>query len=68
MRQLAGILLVTWLVQRGVAATEFEFVPLGNLRGSADFGKRSEAYGVSPDGQAVVGVSLSSVGLGDDDG
>ena len=39
-------------------------MPLGNLRGTGDFGKSSQANGVSPDGQAVVGVSLSSAGLG----
>jgi probable HAF family extracellular repeat protein len=64
MRLFAGIVLVTLLAPCGAGAVEFEFVPLGNLRGSDDFGKRSQAYGVSADGQAVVGESLSSVGLG----
>jgi len=64
MRLSAGVLLVTLLVLHGATAAELEFVPLGNLRGADDFGKRSQAYGVSRDGVAVVGESLSSVGLG----
>ena len=42
MRWFAGIVFVTLLASRGAGAVEFEFVPLGNLRGSDDFGKRSE--------------------------
>lgn len=64
MRLFAGILCVVWCAPCAAVAVEFEFVPLGNLRGSDDFGKRSQAYGISDDGQAVVGESLSSVGWG----
>jgi probable HAF family extracellular repeat protein len=56
--------LVVLFATRGLAAVEFEFVALGNLRGTDESGKRSSsAHGVSGDGQAVVGKSLSSVGL-----
>jgi probable HAF family extracellular repeat protein len=64
MRLSTGILLAVVLAPRLVAAVEFEFISLGNLRGAGEFGKSSQAHGVSADGQAVVGVSLSSVGLG----
>ena len=64
MRISTGILLAIVLAPRLAAADEFEFIPLGNLRGAGEFGKSSQAHGVSADGQAVVGVSLSSVGLG----
>ena len=60
-----GCLWVILLATRGLTAAEYEFVVLGDLRGTDESGKKSSsAYGVSGDGQAVVGESLSSVGLG----
>lgn len=64
MRICTGILWALLVAPRVVTAAEFEFTALGNLRGSGEFGPSSEAYGVSADGQAVAGVSLSSIGLG----
>ena len=45
---------------------EYQFLDLGNLKGKEDNTQKtsSGAYGVSGDGTAVVGESLSSIGLG----
>ena len=65
MRRTTGCLWAILLATRGLTAAEYEFVVLGDLRGTDESGKKSSsAYGVSGDGQAVVGESLSSVGLG----
>jgi probable HAF family extracellular repeat protein len=63
MRMLTALALAIVVASRGVTAAEIEFIALGNLRGSGEFGPSSQAHGVSADGQAVVGVSLSSIGL-----
>ncbi|MHB8969564.1 MAG: hypothetical protein ACYC3X_05900 [Pirellulaceae bacterium] len=64
MHRSTGCLLVILLAARGLAAAECEFVAVGDLRGTDESGKKSSsAYGVSGDGQFVVGESLSSVGL-----
>jgi len=64
MRTGTAILLAMAILARPSDAAEFEFIGLGNLRGSGEFGPSSEAHGVSSDGRAVVGLSLSSVGMG----
>ena len=45
-------------------AEDWAFQAIGDLGGTSDFGKSSRAYGVSSDGQAVVGDSLGAAGLG----
>lgn len=63
MRILTTLVLTMVVASRSVAAADIEFIALGNLRGTGEFGPSSQANGVSPDGLAVVGVSLSSIGL-----
>ncbi len=58
------ILLALVVALRPAPAAEWEFTALHNLRGSGEFGASSCAYGLSADGQAAVGASLSSIGLG----
>ena len=49
-----------------VSSAEYQFLHLGNLKGKEDNSQKtsSNAYGVSGDGKAVVGESLSLIGLG----
>jgi probable HAF family extracellular repeat protein len=59
-----SVLLAILCTTNCIVAAELKLIPLGNLGGASEFGKSSQAYGISRDGRAVVGDSLATVGLG----